>query len=253
MTVYLRGLAEANPGNLCYQKHYYERAYNRNLPLLEEKYGEILRKPFEEKYADCAAQMALALARRYDLNIFNAADPEAAAANYSSARKWLEKAEEVYPGSSASVASRVEESKRKKDEYLAKNYKPPTTIGTTNSGAAALGTGSPEENALISEYNRLVSANIPRLQSQQQSLQRKVADYMNANQPARVWMHRGIYNSASGVINSHEAFITLLNNLLKRASGTSPRLASEIQSQIRSVESAVNRLREVRYGLVNAL
>lgn len=208
--------------------------------------------PFEEKYADCGAQMALTLARRYDLNIFNAGTPEAANDNYSSARKWLDRAEEIYPGSAAYVASRVEESKRKKDEYLAKNYKPPTPVGT-GSPQAALGSGSPEENALISEYNRLVSANIPRLQSQQQGLQRKVADYMNANQPARVWMHRGIYNSASGVINSHEAFITLLNNLLKRASGTSPRLASEIQSQIRSVESAVNRLREVRYGLVNAL
>jgi Tfp pilus assembly protein PilF len=252
MTVYLRGLAEANPGNLCYQLHYYARAYNQNFPLLEGKYAEILKKPFEEKYADCAAQMALTLARRYDLNIFNAQSPEAANDNYSSARKWLEKAEEIYPGSSASVAARVEESKRKKDEYLAKNYKPPTPVQTTNSGARP-GSGSPEENALISEYNRLVSANIPRLDSQRRSLQSKVSDYMSANKMARVWMHRGVYNYCSSVINSHEAFITSLNNLLKRAYGKSPRLVSEIESQIRSVESGVERLKQIRYGLVNAL
>ena len=114
-------------------------------------------------------------------------------------------------------------------------------------------TNNAEENALVSEYNRLVSANIPRLDSQRRSLQSKVSDYMSANKMARVWMYRGVYNYCSSVINSHEAFITSLNNLLKRAYGKSPRLVSEIQSQIRSVESGVNRLKEIRYGLVNAL
>lgn len=252
VAVYLRGLAAANPGNLCYQLHYYNLAYNRSFPLLEEKYGEILGKPFEEKYTGCAAEMALKIAERYKISIFNAETPDAAKANYASARKWLEKAEEIYPGSSSYIASQVQETKSKKDEYLAKNYRPPTPAGTAGSGAP-ITASSPEENALIAEYNRLISENIPRLEGEQRRLERAISDYMSLNTAGRIWAIYGVSNRCTSVINSHDRFGTSLENLLNRAYGKSPRLVSEIQSQIRSIESAVKKLTQIRNGLINAL
>lgn len=248
--IYLRDLAAKEPGNLCYQLHYYRHLYNRNFEMKEQKFMETLNKPFDPQYKECVFQMAMDLVSRYQANIFNALTPEAATENYALARKWIEKAEDIYPGGAAYKAAEVEDVKAKKDDYLAKNYKPlvPGT-GTKSPRAGA----TPQENAMIGEYNRLVASNIPRLQGLQRSLQSSVADYMGANKMARVWMHRNIYNQCSNVINSHESFITTLNSLLKRAYGVAPSLTSEISSQIRSIESAVNRLRDVRYGLVSAL
>lgn len=252
LSAYLNGFAASDPGNLCYQLHNDRQRFNWSFEMKEKTFTETLSKPFDTKYNQCAYEMALDLARHYKTNLFNAMSPDAANASYAKARKWVERADEIYPGSSAYLATEIEETKTKKDDYLAKNYKAPTsTQGGTTKGVGR--TGSPQENLLIDEYNRLVSARIPHLQGLQRSLQSSVADYMNANQMARVWMHRKIYNQCSGVINSHEAFITSLNSLLQRSYGVAPSLTPEINSQIRSVESAVSRLREVRYGLVKVL
>ncbi|MCW5915609.1 MAG: hypothetical protein KIT66_13490 [Chitinophagaceae bacterium] len=252
LSAYLSGLAATDPGNLCYQLHNDRARYNWSFELKEKTFTETLSKPFDTKYNQCACEMALDLARHYKTNLFNAMSPDAANASYAAARKWVERADEIYPGSAAYLATEIEETKTKKDDYLAKNYKAPTSTQAGNTKGVAR-TDTPQENLLIDEYNRLVSARIPHLQQLQSSLQSSVADYMNANQMARVWMHRKIYNQCSGVINSHEAFITSLNNLLQRSYGVAPSLTPEINSQIRSVESAVNRLREVRYGLVKVL
>lgn len=249
---YLNILAASNPGNLCYQLHNDRHRYNWSFEMKEQKFSEVLSKPFDEKYNQCAYEMAMDLARHYRYKIFNAESPESAKTAYASARKWVEKADSIYPGSASYLAVEIEEVKTKKDDYLAKNYKPPTQASGSNSRPLRA-SASPAENLLIDEYNRLVAYNIPHLQGLQKSLQGSVSDYMRTNQMARVWMHRKIYNQCSGVINSHEAFITSLNNLLKRSYGVAPSLVPEINSQIRSIESAVNRLRDVRYGLVSVL
>ncbi len=249
---YLSSMAASNPGNLCYQLHNDRHRYNWSFEMKEQKFIEVLSKPFDEKYNQCAYEMAMDLARHYRHKIFNAESPESAKTAYASARKWVEKADSIYPGSASYLAVEIEEVKTKKDDYLAKNYKPPTQASGSNSRPLRA-SASPAENLLIDEYNRLVAYNIPHLQGLQKSLQGSVSDYMRANQMARVWMHRKIYNQCSGVINSHEAFITSLNNLLKRSYGVAPSLVPEINSQIRSIESAVNRLRDVRYGLVSVL
>ena len=110
-----------------------------------------------------------------------------------------------------------------------------------------------EENALISEYNRLVSANVSNLERQQRNLERKIADYMNYQVAARVFMHRGLYDSCTSVINNHETFRSSLENLRKRAVGKSPAVVSQIDGQIQVVKSAVDKLSKIRSGLVNAL
>ncbi len=109
-----------------------------------------------------------------------------------------------------------------------------------------------QENALIAEYNNL-TRRIPELERQQRGLERRVADYMNAQPAARVFLHRGLYEACTNIINNHEAFRTSLENLRKKAAGKSPQVVSQIESQIRSVQSAVNKLIKIRTGLVNAL
>lgn len=106
-----------------------------------------------------------------------------------------------------------------------------------------------DENALIAEYNRLVSGNLSNLESQQRSVERKVSDYLNAGAAARVFMYRGVYNSINGVINNHQTFIASLEKLRNRASGKSPEVVSKIDSQISSVKSAVDKLVRIRTEL----
>ena len=55
------------------------------------------------------------------------------------------------------------------------------------------------------------------------------------------------------VIDSHDTFRGFLENLRKGTYGKSQRLGSEIDSQIRSIESAISMLQRIRLGLVEAL
>lgn len=104
------------------------------------------------------------------------------------------------------------------------------------------------ENALIAEYNNLVRR-IPDLERQQRGLERRVAEYMSAPGAARIFMYRSLYNSCTSVIDSHQAFIKSLEKLRDRAAGKSPAVVSQIDSQIRSVKSSVDKLFRIRNGL----
>lgn len=121
--------------------------------------------------------------------------------------------------------------------------------GTANAvGQAAKQAEASQESALITEYNNLAKR-IPDLERQQRGIERKVSDYMNAGAAARVFMYRGVYNSINSVISSHESFITSFNSLRNRAADKSPAVVSQIDSQIRSVKSAVDKLHQIRSGL----
>lgn len=249
---YLTSLANKNPNSACLT--YLSSAGEvQNSSKLERAVGNY-DKARESK---CAALAANQVATIYILKTNSCQDclmQAESLANLNAAMDWTNKALAISPNLPEAVKNKnnIAGWLKQRENLIAERDKAKTP---TNSGnAAATGkTNNAEDNALVAEYNRLVAANIPRLDSQRRSLQSKVSDYMNANQMARVWMHRGIYNYCSSVINSHEAFVTSLNNLLKRAYGKSPRLVSEIESQIRSVESGVNKLKEIRYGLVKAL
>lgn len=119
---------------------------------------------------------------------------------------------------------------------------------TNGGGRTNPGNSGTDENALIAEYNNL-TRQIPDLERQQRGVERRVAEYLNAGAGARVFMYRGVYNSVTGAIDSHEAFITSLENLRKRAAGKSPAVVSKIDSQISAVKSAVEKLFRIRREL----
>lgn len=251
---YLIWLANKNPNSACLT--YLSSAGEvQNSYKLERAVGNY-DKARESK---CAALAANQVAVIYILKTNACQDclmQAESLANLNTAMDWANKALAISPNLPEAVKTKnnILGWLKRRENLIAERDKAKTPTNSGNAATTAIGkTNNAEENALVSEYNRLVSANIPRLDSQRRSLQSKVSDYMSANKMARVWMHRGVYNYCSSVINSHEAFITSLNNLLKRAYGKSPRLVSEIESQIRSVESGVERLKQIRYGLVNAL
>lgn len=248
---YLTSLANKNPNSACLT--YLSSAGEvQNSSKLERAVGNYDKA----KEAKCAALAASQIATIYILKTNACQDclmQAESLANLNTAMDWANKALAISPNLPEAVRNKnnVAGWIKRRENLIAERDRAKTA--TSSSNAAAVKSNNAEDNALVAEYNRLVAANIPRLDSQRRSLQSKVSDYMSANQMARVWMHRGVYNYCTSVINSHEAFVTSLQNLLKRAYGKSPRLVSEIESQIRSLESGVKRLIEIRYGLVNAL
>lgn len=246
---YFKALRAKQPQNLCLilrERH----SYNDNASNYETYnniFVQALTRTIEKKDSRCAAEMAMGIAR-YNFSQIEASSGQEIGIKRNNAAKWAARANELVPGYAdnflQSFAKTVSE---KNAESTARSGQ-----GSNNTGGGrspgGQPTGSAEENALILEYNRLTKL-IPDLERQQRGLEKKVANYVSADGAARIFMYRGVYNSCNSVIDSHQAFIGSLENLRKRAAGKSSAVVSQIDSQIRSVKTSVEKLVRIRKEL----
>lgn len=282
---YFKAMLVKEPQNIClilWERHTYN---DRDSDYLKYNYTFVraLERSFEKKDSRCAAEMAKDISA-YHLKYIEQEDGQRYGEKFENALKWAKKSNEFVPGYARNTLRIIGESIKRKTEkdinmlveraennearrryandyeekrqkLIAAGAEGITSINVSNIYASSSGydgaqtsvnqTKSAEENALISEYNSLIGR-ISDLERQQRGLERKVADYMNAAAVARIFMYRNLYNSCNNIIDSHQAFITSLEKLRSRAADKSPAVVSQIDRQVSSVKSTVDKLFRIR-------